>query len=86
MTFKTRNRVIIASARVIANNPKLKPKDILEWSNREAVIKKNVRPGEVYFFVSEAGVWVIIAAANDHRRPIPVGTLSTASQNRSEPA
>lgn len=71
MSFSTLKRNIVAAARVVACNPRLMPKDILLWSFSEEVVKNKLRPGEVFFFIGIPAVWVCIAAANDHRRPVP---------------
>lgn len=77
MSFQTLERHILAQARLIANNPSLKLKDICEWSNSEQVIKKNLLPGEVYFLIPGLVVWVCIEKTKDRRRPIPAPPCSS---------
>lgn len=69
MSMATLERVILASAREVFKNRKLRMKDILEWSTSEEQVKKNLRDGEVYAHVADPGAYVAIAKENDKRPP-----------------
>jgi hypothetical protein len=64
MSMVTLERAILAGAKTLFNNPKLKLKDIMEWSSGE------IRPqgGEVAGYVEDPGVFVAIKKENDKRK------------------
>ncbi len=59
----TLERAILASARVILKNPKLKQKDILEWSTGTVVPKKD----EIEVRIPDPGVNICVYKTNDKR-------------------
>lgn len=67
MSMATLERAILAGAKVVFKNPKLKMKDILEWSTSEAQVKKNLGDGEAYAHVPDPGAYVAISKALDKR-------------------
>ena len=64
MSMATLERAILAAARGVFKNPKLRNKDIMEW--RSAVIKPEA--DEVVEYVPDPGVWVAIKKAHDKRK------------------
>jgi hypothetical protein len=64
MSMATLERVILAGAKIVFANPKLKLGDIQEWSSAE------IEPlvDEVTFYIPDPGVWVAIKATNDKRK------------------
>ena len=65
MSMATLERAVLAGAKLTFQNPKLKMKDIQEWSTGE------VKPqdGEVVARVPDPGVFVAVKAENDKRKP-----------------
>ena len=65
MSMATLERAVLVGAKIVLNNPKLKMKDILEWSTGE------VKPqdGEMVVRVPDPGVFVAVKAENDKRKP-----------------
>jgi hypothetical protein len=63
MSMATLERAILGGAKVVFNNPKLRQKDIQEWSSGE------IKPhdGEVCARIPDPGVNVAIKAENDKR-------------------
>lgn len=68
MSMATLERAILAGAKDAFKNPRLRMKDILEWSTSEAQVKKNLGDGEVYAHVPDPGAYVAIAKENDKRK------------------
>jgi len=64
MSMATLERAVLAGARVVLNNPKLKLKDILEWSTGEV----KTADGEVTVHVPDPGVNVSVKKENDKRK------------------
>ena len=64
MSMATLERAVLAGARIVFNNPKLKMKDILEWSTAK------IEPGEdeVTASVPDPGVNVTVLALLDKRK------------------
>lgn len=60
-------REIWQAAKKVFNNPTLRWKDILEWSNSEERMKKNLEPGEVTAKVFEV-FWATILEKHDKRK------------------
>jgi hypothetical protein len=63
MTMATLERAILAGAKNTFKNPKLKMKDILEWSTGNV----NAEDREVVAWVKDPGVNVAILKSNDKR-------------------
>lgn len=63
MSMATLERAVLAGAKLVFRNPKLKMKDIQEWSSGE------IKPheGEVVARIPDPGVNVAIKAENDKR-------------------
>lgn len=63
MSLQTLERAILSELKTVSNNPKLKMKDLLEWSTGE------VKPhaGEVVLYLPEMGAYCAISTANDKR-------------------
>lgn len=64
MSMATLERAILAGAKFVFKNPKLRNKDIMEW--RSADIKPEA--GEVVAYVPDPGVWVAIKKECDKRK------------------
>jgi len=60
MSLKTLEIVILAQARFITSNPRLKMADILEWSTSESNIRENLMTGEIAIFLPDPSVWIAI--------------------------
>lgn len=67
MGLQTFERLILAETKAILKNPKLRLKDILEWSSSEKFVRGNLEKGDVMIQLPR-GVWVAVAKASDHRR------------------
>jgi len=65
MSMASLEREIVQKARIALNNPKLRTKDLLEWSTSEAAVKKNQRPEEVTIHLPDPGVWICVAKSCD---------------------
>ncbi len=63
MSMATLERVILAGAKVVLNNPKLKMKDIQEWSTGGI----EAQDGEIVVRVPDPGVYVAVKAESDKR-------------------
>lgn len=63
MIMATFEKTILAGARKVMKNDKLRMKDIMEWSTG----KITAQTGEVLFFVPDPGVYVCVPAAMDKR-------------------
>jgi hypothetical protein len=65
MSMATLERAILAGAKLVFNNPKLRTKDIREWSSGD------IAPidGEVMAHVPDPGVYVCILKEHDKRKP-----------------
>lgn len=66
MSMATLERAIVASARVVLKNPKLRLKDLMEWRTAEIKPEK----GEVVVYVKDPGVWVAVKKECDKRKPM----------------
>lgn len=64
MSMATLERAVLAGAKVTFNNPKLKMKDILEWSTGQVT----PQDGEVVARVEDPGVYVAIQKEMDKRK------------------
>ena len=64
MSMATLERAIVIEARKVLKNPKLRIKDIMEWST--SPIKEN--DGEIIIRVDDPGVYVAIKREDDKRR------------------
>jgi hypothetical protein len=63
MSMATLERAVLAGAKLTFNNPKLKMKDIQEWSTGEV----EVQSGEISAWIPDPGVYVTIKRENDKR-------------------
>jgi hypothetical protein len=64
MSMRTLESAILAGARVVLANPKLRPKDMEEWSSGPI----DPHDGEVVAFVKDPGVWVAVKRECDKRK------------------
>lgn len=64
MSMATLERAVLAGAKIVFNNPKLRMKDILEWSTG----KVKAEEGEVVARVDDPGVYVAISKEHDKRK------------------
>lgn len=58
MSFKTLETAILAEARTVLKKPKLRHKDILEWSTSEHGVRKNLEPGDIATHLPHMNVWI----------------------------
>lgn len=63
MSMATLERAVLAGARIVFNNPKLKMKDVQEWSSGEI----KAQEGEVVAYVPDPGVYAAILKTHDKR-------------------
>jgi len=63
MSLATLERKIVDAARRELRNPKLRRKDLMEWSTGEI----EPQAGEIVLHLADLGVWVAIPAAADKR-------------------
>lgn len=64
MSFATLERAILANAKVFFKNPKLRLKDLQEWSTGKIEPES---AEEIVAFIPDPGVYVAILAINDKR-------------------
>ena len=67
MSMATLENAILAAAKRHFKNPKLRKKDLLEWSTAEI----EARAGEVAAWIEDPGVWVCISRELDRSVSIP---------------
>jgi hypothetical protein len=65
MSMATLERAILASAKTLLKNPKLKMSDIMEWSTSEEQVRGNLATGEKCYFVPDPGVCIAVKADLD---------------------
>jgi len=70
MSVATYERMMAGWLRMICKNPKLRVKDIAEWSSDERTVRKNAKPDETVIFVPQMGLWVSVMTAAV-KRPMP---------------
>lgn len=58
--MQTIERVIVAEARTLLQNSKLRMKDLMEWSTSEDAIKRGLRDGELMFHLPDCGMWIAV--------------------------
>ena len=65
MSIATLERAVLYGAKIAFNNPRLRLKDLREWSTGE------IKPheGEVVVRVPDPGVFVAVKTENDKRKP-----------------
>lgn len=63
MSLRTLETAIVAGARIVLNNPKLRLKDLLEWRTS----KLEPQDGEVTIRVDDPAVWATFPASCDKR-------------------
>lgn len=63
MSLATLERKIVDAARKELRNPKLRRKDLIEWSTGEV----EPQAGEIVLHLAGLGVWVAVPAAADKR-------------------
>lgn len=68
MSMATLERAVLAGAKLVLKNPKLKKGDIMEWSTSEEQVKKNLADDEVAVHVPDPGVWVAVGKTYDKRK------------------
>jgi len=64
MSLATLERAILAGAKEVLHNPKLKLKDIMEWSSGDI----KAHDGEIVVNVPDHGVFVAVKAEMDKRQ------------------
>jgi len=64
VSMATLERAIVVEARKVLKNPKLRIKDIMEWSTSK--MKEN--DGEIIIRVDDPGVYVAVKREHDHRK------------------
>lgn len=64
MSMATLERAVLAGARLVLENPKLKMKEILEWSTGSI----KTEPGEITIRVPDPGVNVAVKKECDKRK------------------
>jgi len=67
MSMTTLENAILAAAKRHFRNPKLRKKDLLEWST----VKIEARAGEVKAWLGDPGVWVVISQELDRSVSVP---------------
>jgi hypothetical protein len=67
MSVATLERAVLAGAKIILNNPKLKMRDIMEWSTGDI----EPHEGEIVVRVPDPGVNVAVKNDCDKRKPRP---------------
>jgi hypothetical protein len=63
MSLASLERELTGWLRIIVRNPKLRVKDIQEWSSSEAAVRKNARADEQVVFCPQLGLWASVPAA-----------------------
>lgn len=67
MSMQTLERAILAELKTVANNPRLKMKDLLEWSTAEV----NPHEGGVILYLPDMGTYCAIQKGMDRRPALP---------------
>jgi hypothetical protein len=67
MSIATLEQAIVAAAQIELNNPKLRIKDIIEWSTSEKAVRKNAQEYEVVVHIPDPGVWIAVLKSADKR-------------------
>lgn len=65
MSMKTLERAVLVGAQSVLNNPKLKMKDIMEWSTGNI----KAQEGEIVVDIPDPGVNVAVKKEHDKRKP-----------------
>lgn len=60
-------RRVWQEAKKVFNNPKLRLKDLQEWSTSEEAIRYRLEDGEVMAAMPQTGAWVAIPKEHDKR-------------------
>lgn len=68
MSMRSLEQEILSKAKTLFKNPRLRLKDLLEWSTSEETVRGNCQDDEVVAEVS-TGVWACVAKSNDKRKP-----------------
>ena len=63
----TRKKIWMQS-KMVFNNPKLRLKDILEWSASKESVKSHLESADVMIGLAGLGVWVAINRSHDKRK------------------
>ena len=58
MSFKTLETKVLAEARSVLKQPRLRLKDILEWSTSKTTVRKGAQPGETVTHLPALDVWI----------------------------
>ena len=64
MSMRTLEKAVLEGAKIAFKNPKLKMKDIQEWSSGDILPHE----GEVVCHVPDPGVYVAVKTENDKRK------------------
>jgi hypothetical protein len=67
MSLNPLEREVLAEARVVFCNPKLRLSELCEWSNSKDRVSKNLRDDEVMAQVPN-GFWVAVCKTADKRK------------------
>lgn len=67
MSMQKLEREIWNEAKGVFNNPKLRLKDLLEWSTSEEAVRQHMEDNEVMAKIPSLGVWVCVSKVNDKR-------------------
>ena len=67
MSMRDVERRIWKEAKVVLSNPKLRLKDIVEWSSSEKAVKGHLLETEVMIGIPSLGVWAAILRKHDKR-------------------
>jgi hypothetical protein len=70
MSMKTLEQAILAGARTILNNPKLKMADITDWNTDDKQVKDDLTEGEIFVRLPDPGVGIAVDSSRD-KRPNP---------------
>ena len=74
MSMQTLERAILAEAKQVFKNPKLRMKDIAEWSTSKSAVEATIVDGEVMAELPAIGVWACVRIPNDRRVTQTKGT------------
>lgn len=78
MSMATLERAILAGARVVLKNPKLRKQDIIEWSTGRC----KPEASEVEVRVDDPGVWVCVLKEHDKRGTATKNTADSGATSR----
>ena len=67
MSMATLERAVLDEAKTVLKNPKLKMKDIMEWSTSGEKVKEGCINDEIAVRCPSIGVWVAVSKTLDKR-------------------